>query len=569
VTRTPSFDECLSLLRAKSGIEDWSAIDSGWEEREVLVARARVEPLTSHALFARVILEEPRVSDEIPWPARDLFRLCPCSKELHWFSVKDGVWCEAAGGNGSQVLKELVTTILQRCLRSYSLNDKNHGGDKYRADEVRWDLGCKSFREGVEACLRSHLIVHFGFALDPESTRRYVNFGKRAWDRDAEGWVATRPDMLISRSVGWEFEEFQNPEMERVDRAFAAIRSEQDQRGLGEPSLISDEIQAELDAAALQFPELAFFYAVTREWETATYLLTHLARGVFGVPIAEGLFVRSSGRSGKDLTANIVCALLGTYAVSISCDSLCSIPSPDAPSPTFASLRARRFVAIREVADQKLLSSVFKRLVDPVSELQGRNLYDAPVRFKPQYLAFFCSNAPLAMTTIDAAVKARTAVVEYGTVFVQQPNEANHGLWKDMTNAPVEYRPGMWWLMRIVYKHLLKGRPLRNVAPVPEACMNAMNLDCRPQNDNASEAFIAGRIAPARGPSDATPACEVEEAVAREMAMDRAAVSLWLQSRGFERARSKGPGRRNVHFYRYNFTIGGLKALSAHYVRLI
>ena len=96
-----------------------------------------------------------------------------------------------------------------------------------------------------------------------------------------------------------------------------------------------------------------------------------------------------------------------------------------------------------------------------------------------------------------------------------------------------------------------------------------MNLDCRPQNDNASEAFIAGRIAPARGPSDATPACEVEEAVAREMAMDRAAVSSWLQSRGFERARSKGPGRRNMHFYRYNFTVGGVKALSPHYVRLV
>jgi hypothetical protein len=287
------------------------------------------------------------------------------------------------------VLKEFVTTILQRRLRSYSLNDKRHGGHKFRPDAVRWDLGGRCFRDGVEACLRSHLIVQFGFALDPESSRKYVNFGKRAWDRDAEAWVATRPDMLISRTVGWEFEEYDNPATERVDRAFAAVRREQDERGLGEPSLISDETQAELDAAALQIPELAFFHTVTREWETAVFLLTHLARGVFAVPIAEGLFVRSSGRSGKDLTANLLCALLGGYATSVSCDALCSISSPDAPSPTFAGLRARRFVAVREVADQKLLSSVFKRLVDPVSELQGRNLYDAPVRFKPQYLCFF------------------------------------------------------------------------------------------------------------------------------------------------------------------------------------
>jgi hypothetical protein len=570
VTRPPSLAECMSLLREKSGLDDWRPGDGSWEEREALVARARVEPLTSHALFAKVILNEPRVSDEIPWPVRDLFRLCPSSKELHWYNVDEGVWCEAAGGNGSQVLKELVTTILQRRLRSYSLADKRHGHERFRADALRWDLGCQAFRQGVEACLRSHLIVQFGFMLDPESSRQFLNFGKRAWDREAEAWVDTRPDMLISRSVGWEFEEFANPEMERVDRALAAVRREQDERGLGEPSVISEETQAELDAAALHMPELAFFLTVTREWETAVYLLTHLARGVFAVPIAEGLFVRSSGRSGKDVTANLLCALLGSYGASISCDALCAITSPDAPSPTFASLRARRFVAVREVADQKILSSVFKRLVDPVSELQGRNLYDAPIRFKPHYLCFFCSNAPLAMTTMDAAVKARTAVVEYGTVFVPRPSEANHANWKDMTKATVEYRPGLWWLLRRVFHHLLKDRPLRNVAPVPEACMDAVALDCRARSDDVGEAFLASKIVPAKGPSDATPACDVEDAVAREMAIDRAAVGLWLQGRGFERARSKaGPSRRNMHFYRFNFTVGGVKSLSPHYVRVV
>jgi hypothetical protein len=123
--------------------------------------------------------------------------------------------------------------------------------------------------------------------------------------------------------------------------------------------------------------------------------------------------------------------------------------------------------------------------------------------------------------------------------------------------------------MKTVYRHLLRGRPLRNVAPVPESCTQAMALDCQARSDGAGEVFLATRVAPARGPSDATPACEFEEAVAMEMAIDRAAVGLWLQSRGFERARSKaGPSRRNVHLYRFNSTVGGVKSLSPHYVRL-
>ena len=46
------------------------------------------------------------------------------------------------------------------------------------------------------------------FTLDPESSRRYVNFGGQAWDRELEAFVPTRPSMLISRSTGWRFKEY-------------------------------------------------------------------------------------------------------------------------------------------------------------------------------------------------------------------------------------------------------------------------------------------------------------------------------------------------------------------------
>ena len=126
-----------------------------------------------------------------------------------------------------------------------------------------------------------------------------------------------------------------------------------------------------LDEASRSMPELRFFVDLVKEWELVIYLLTHLARGAFAVPMAECLFVRSVGRSGKDTTAKLMCALLGTHSQSVSYDSLCCMTNPEAPSPRFASLRARRFVAVREVGEQKMLPSVHKRFCDPNSELSG------------------------------------------------------------------------------------------------------------------------------------------------------------------------------------------------------
>ena len=374
--------------------------------------------------------------------------------------------------------------------------------------------------------------------------------------------------MLISRTTGWLHEEFDNPAKELVDNALALIRTEQDEAGLNAPAVVSETAQEMLNGAASKMPELAFWYQVTSEWEATIYLLTHLARGVFGIPIAEALFVRSSGRSGKDTSCNIMCSLLGTYSFSLSCDSLCSIPSPDAPSPTIASLRARRFVSVREVGESKMMASVFKRLCDPISELSGRSLYDSPIRFKPQYSTFFCSNAPIKFDNVDAAVRARTAIIDYASIFTSCPTEANHRAWRDLSSAVQAFRPGMWWLMTRVYHHLLKGRSMRNVLPVPEASRESAELDCKEATTAVWESFVARSLLPVKGPVEATAAPELESTVSRMMGVEAAAVQLYLQGKGFERVRCKTRGR-NIYFYRYNFIIGGMKALTPLYVKLV
>ena len=49
---------------------------------------------------------------------------------------------------------------------------------------MRHEFGNTCFRDGVETCLRPQLTVAQDFMLDPEPSRRYINFAGQAWDRD-------------------------------------------------------------------------------------------------------------------------------------------------------------------------------------------------------------------------------------------------------------------------------------------------------------------------------------------------------------------------------------------------
>jgi hypothetical protein len=96
VERSKTFEECVEALEARSGME-WVPGHKSWEHQVKLVARARMEPLSSHIMFAEIVLNEAQVSDDIPWPVTELFRLCPHAKELLWYDpeairVARGCW---------------------------------------------------------------------------------------------------------------------------------------------------------------------------------------------------------------------------------------------------------------------------------------------------------------------------------------------------------------------------------------------------------------------------------------------------------------------------------------------
>jgi hypothetical protein len=544
--------ELLKNAIARCGGEGWEVVDEDWAENEALAREAATAPTTSqgaHDLFAQLLMTEPRVSDDAPWPLADLFKLPLQDSNYLWYDAPRATWVEG-GGNGAARLKDYITSMLQRRLLHYELGRHL----EVASVAARQDFGNRSFREGVESCLRSKLLVEDAdFHLDPTASLRYLNFkGGQAWDREREEWIATRPDMLISRNTNWTFEECHKPATKKVEEALGIIRRGQDQRGLHLSSEIPEEAVTLLEAAKRDFPELQFWFDFTQDWEGVVYELTQAARGLFGVVMAEAVYLRGSGRNGKDTVCNAFKSVGGTYVHSIACNSLCKITDADQPSPVFANCRARRIVCVREVPkDCQINQEVYKRFTDPVSEMSGRNLYEHLVHFKPQYMAFFASNGPIPIA-MDNAVRERTAIIDHVTVFKDKPKNSNDLQWKDMSQLLDAYRPGFFWLFRRVYHHLLRGRSTRNVCPVPQGSLDQKALDCADANSDEFQRLLQ-KFQGVKRPAQADKQLDVDAFAAKFLGLPPSEVSIFMNGKGFLKTRRDKGREKNVYFYEYTF----------------
>jgi hypothetical protein len=390
--------------------------DNQWQLHYELIRCARIEKLSSHGLFAAVVLRSPMVSSEIPYPVRDLIKLAPTAERFTWYNPRLQCWSQG-GTAGEEALKAFISYICRRDLSSYTLVRQSDGGLDVHGAGGRWDVTNEGFKTGVARAMRSELIVSEDFHLDPTETLKYLNFDGDVFDCTTMTWRPMSPDLLISRNTGWTYTTppwWGTPAMEALERALAAVRRREDERGLGQPSDYDDELIALLEVAAAGVPELAFWHVFTRDcWESTIFELKHMVKSVFGLRMASALWTRGPGRNGKDTVCNIMTKMLGTYACTIAAEALTHVRDPNAPSPVFALCRARRFVAIREVDTAvQFQLQVYKRFTDPLSMLSGRDLYEKLVHYNPQYLAFFASNNPPPMTA-DLAVRERTSIVEH------------------------------------------------------------------------------------------------------------------------------------------------------------
>ena len=130
--------------------------------------------------------------------------------------------CIRDSGNGASRLREYVAQSTQRKVGAYAVTED------FQIEPRRWDFGNRHFREGVETVVRPHLATTADCHLDPEPTRRCLNFWPRSWDRDTGEWIPTSPALLVSRSTCWAYGASEHPCKELIETAFAERRRAKD-----------------------------------------------------------------------------------------------------------------------------------------------------------------------------------------------------------------------------------------------------------------------------------------------------------------------------------------------------
>ena len=88
------------------------------------------------------------------------------------------------------------------------------------------------------------------------------------------------------------------------------------------------------------------------------------------------LWSRGPGGNWKDVLANRVATLLGTYFVNLACEALTNCRDLDSPSQTILGLRSKRFVCVREIAkDATIRGHIYRTISDPKNKVKARGLY--------------------------------------------------------------------------------------------------------------------------------------------------------------------------------------------------
>ena len=131
--------------------------------------------------------------------------------------------------------------------------------------------------------------------------------------------------------------------------------------------------------------------------------------------------------------------------------------------------------------------------------------------------------------------------------------------WKDVDSLLPPMRPGLFWVLLQAYRYLLKGKPMRNVGPVPEFCEEARLVNVEDKKMLSHRDTLLKHIEPCRV-AEATEAKVIDEWFRDQTRETAADVRTTLQGLLMKRERSK---RRdgmfklvNVDLYKFAFESG-------------
>lgn len=161
----------------------------------------------------------------------------------------------------------------------------------------------------------------------------------------------------------------------------------------------------------------------------------------------------------------------------------------DGASPTFLSLKAKRFVCISEVEKNATIKgNVYRTICDYKSKIKARPLFGEDQQFYPHFLLFACTNVPLDVDDKGKGTQRRTRILDMPYNFVESPKAANdRPANPDLESNFPAWNPSLFHLLCRV-RHVLMGSA-DHVLPIPAEVSEAVGEELREPWMDALDAF--------------------------------------------------------------------------------
>ena len=223
-----------------------------------------------------------------------------------------------------------------------------------------------------------------------DSNRDLIGFENGIFDLTSGVFRPGIPDDMISRTVGYDYEEY----------------SDEHEYVVG----IED-----------------FFSKVQTEEDMREYILTLLASYLDGHTKTETFIIwTGSGGNGKSKCVEFFQLAFGDYCGVLPVTVLTrKRGGAGAATPELAEMRGKRFVVFQEPENTDEIQIGFMKELTGGDWIYARPLFKDPMRYKPQFKLLLTCNTLPQMSTVDGGTWRRVRASEWPSEFVDQPVRPN------------------------------------------------------------------------------------------------------------------------------------------------
>lgn len=160
--------------------------------------------------------------------------------------------------------------------------------------------------------------------------------------------------------------------------------------------------------------------------ELAAYLQELCGYFLTGLTSAQQIYIPfGSGANGKSVFFELIRALMGDYAKTVSPEAFMAQNNNGGATPELASLTGARFVLASEPEDGQRLAEALVKRVTGQDTITARGLYQQPFEYVPQFKVVMVTNHKPVIRGTGHSIWRRIRLIPFDQVFTKEQRNPN------------------------------------------------------------------------------------------------------------------------------------------------